>query len=82
MSQSGAAVSKAIRAAAARLLFLPTDRPDQNSVEQAFAKLKHQRRKAAERTDEAPWKRSSKLLDYFPPDECSQSLVNSGYASD
>jgi len=39
-----------IRAAGARLFFLPPYSPDLNPIEQIFAKLKHLPRKASERT--------------------------------
>ena len=80
-SYKSAAIRKAIRAAGARLLFLPAYSPDVDPIEQVFAKLKHLMRKAAERRAEAIRKRSGQLLDYFPPDECSGYLVNSRYAS-
>jgi transposase len=75
------AVRKAIRAAGAKLLFLPPYSPDLNPIEQVFAKLKHLMRKAAERTTEATWKRIGSLLDAFSSQECQNYLVNSGYAS-
>ena len=75
------AVRKAIRAAGAKLLFLPPYSPDLNPIEQVFAKLKHLMRKAAERTTEATWKRIGSLLDAFSPQECQNYLVNSGYGS-
>jgi transposase len=75
-----AAVRQAIRSVGARLLFLPPYSPDLNPIEQAFAKLKHLMRKAAERTHEATWRRIGSLLDCFSPNECANSLRNSGYA--
>jgi transposase len=75
------AVRKAIRAAGAKLLFLPPYSPDLNPIAQVFAKLKLLLRKAAERTVEATWQRIGKLLDAFPPQECANYLRNSGYAS-
>ena len=80
-SHKGIAVRAAIRAAGARLVFLPPYSPDLNPIEQVFAKLKHLMRKAAERTVEATWMRCGKLLDQFKPDECGRYLQNSGYAS-
>ena len=80
-SHKSQAVRKAIRAAGARLLFLPPYSPDLNPIEQVFAKLKHLLRKAAERTVEATWRRIGQLLDHFPPHECAAYLRNSGYAS-
>ncbi len=45
-SHKGEAVRKAIRAAGARLLFLPPYSPDLNPIEQVFAELKTLLRKA------------------------------------
>jgi transposase len=80
-SHKGKAVRAAIRAAGARLLFLPPYSPDLNPIEQVFAKLKHLMRKAAERTVTATWQRIGTLLETFTPKECAKYLVNSGYAS-
>ena len=46
-SHKGAAVRRAIRAAGAKLFFLPPYSPDLNPIEQVFAKLKTLLRKAA-----------------------------------
>jgi len=80
-SHKGTAVRQLIRAAGARLLFLPPYSPDLNPIEQVFAKLKTLLRKAAERSVEATWKRIGSLLDLFPPNQCAAYLRNSGYAS-
>ncbi len=72
---------QAIRAAGPKLFFLPPCSPDLNPIEQVFAKLKALLRKAAERTVEAAWKRIGTLLDSFTPQECTNYLVNAGYAS-
>lgn len=56
-SHKGAAVRKAIRAAGARLWFLPAYSPDLNPIEQLFSKLKRLLRSAAERSAEAVWRR-------------------------
>lgn len=80
-SHKGEAVRAAIRAAGARLVFLPPYSPDLNPIEQVFAKLKHFMRKAAERTVESTWMRSGELLKRFLPDECQRYLQNPGYAS-
>ena len=52
-SHKGKAVRKAIKAAGARLLFLPKYSPDLNPIEQVFAKLKALVRKAAPRSLDA-----------------------------
>jgi transposase len=80
-SHKGKAIRRAIRAAGARLFFLPAYSPDLNPIEQVFAKLKTLLRKAAERTVEATWKRIGVLLDAFTPVECANYLKNAGYAS-
>ena len=68
-SHKNVAVHAALRAAGAKLFFLPAYSPDLNPIEQVFSKLKTLLRKAAERTVEATWKRigsNSKLE--FPVD--------------
>ena len=80
-SHKGKAVRRAIRAAGAKLFFLPPYSPDLNPIEQVFAKLKTLLRKAAERTVEATWKRIGALLSAFPPQECANYFKNAGYAS-
>jgi len=78
-SHKGDAVRAAIRAAGARLLFLPPYSPDLNPIEQVFAKLKHLLRQAKERTIEATWQRIGTLIQTFNPKECSNYLRNAGY---
>jgi transposase len=75
------AIRRLIRAAGAKLFFLPPYSPDLNPIEQVFAKLKTLLRKADERTIEATWQRIGSLLDCFTPAECANYLKNSGYAS-
>ena len=53
-SHKGKIVRHAIRAAGAKLFFLPPYSPDLNPIEQAFAKLKSLLRKASERTVRRP----------------------------
>jgi transposase len=60
------AIRHAIRAAGAKLFFLPPYSPDLNPIEQVFAKLKTLLRKAGERTIEATWRRIDTLLDECP----------------
>ena len=80
-SHKGQAVRRAIRAAGAKLFFLPPYSPDLNPIEQVFAKLKTLLRKADERSVEATWRRIGSLLNRFSSTECANYLVNSGYAS-
>jgi transposase len=79
-SHKSSAVRQMVRAVGARLMFLPPYSPDLNPIEQVFAKFKHLMRSAAERTMEASWRRIANVLDTFSPAECSNYLVNSGYA--
>ncbi len=69
-------VRQSIRAADAKLVFLPPYSPDLNPIEQVFAKLKHILRKAKERTLEATWQRIGKLLPTFTSNECRNYFVN------
>ena len=80
-SHKGKAVRKAIRAAGAKLFFLPKYSPDLNPIEQVFSKLKHLLRDAAARTAEAVLTAISKALDAFTPQECSRYFRNAGYHS-
>ena len=80
-SHKGKAVRQAIKAAGARLLFLPKYSPDLNPIEQVFAKLKGHARKAAPRTFDAVSDAIAKALAQISPDECANYLKNAGYAS-
>ncbi len=80
-SHKSAAVRRMIRAAGARVLFLPPYSPDLNPIEQVFAKLKHKMREAAERTVEDTWRRVGALIPTFSSTECANYLRNSGYAA-
>ena len=80
-SHKGRAVRAAIRAAGARLLFLPPYSPDLNPIEQVFAKLKTLLRKAEARTVDAVTSAIGQVLGAFAPHECANYFANSGYAS-
>ena len=79
-SHKGQAVRHAIRAAGARLIFLPPYSPDLNPIEQVFAKLKTLLRKVDARSVEDTWKSIGNILNEFQPAECANYLVNAGYA--
>jgi transposase len=79
-SHKGKAVRRAIRAARAKLFFLPPYSPDLNPIEQLFAKLKALLRKAGERTVEGLWARIADLLKAFTPAECTSYFRNAPYA--
>jgi transposase len=80
-SHKALAIRRAIRTVGAKIFYLPSYSPDLNPIEQAFAKLKHLMRQAAERSVEATWRRIGTLLDHFTPTECANYLINAGYAS-
>ncbi len=66
-SHKANAVRRAIRAAGARLFYLPQYSPDLNPIEQFVAKLKHWLRKAAQRTTEAVYDAIAPILDTVSP---------------
>lgn len=75
------AVRQAIRAAGAKLFFLPKYSPDLNPIEQVFAKLKHLLRKAAARSFDTISAAIGQLLGSFTPQECANYFRNAGYRS-
>ena len=75
------AIRRAIRAAGAKLLFLPAYSPDLNPIEQVFAKLKTLLRKLDARSLEATWRGIGQLLTAFTANECANYFTNAGYAS-
>jgi len=78
-SHKGKAVRRAIRAAGARLLFLPKYSPDLNPIEQVFAKLKALVRKAAPSSLDTVSNAIATALTAISPQECANYLRNSGY---
>ena len=78
-SHKGEIIRTLIKAAGARLLFLPPYSPDLNPIEQVFAKLKHLLRKAKERTVDAAWRRIGQLLTAFSSDECRNYFITAGW---
>ncbi len=80
-SHKAAAIRQAIKAAGARLWFLPPYSPDLNPIEQAFAKIKHWMRQAQMRTIEDTWRHVGHLISNISQDECANYLENAGYAS-
>ena len=69
-SHKAPAIRRAIRAAGAKLFFLPAYSLDLNLIEQVFVKLKHLLRKAPERSKDAVRRKIGTLLDQFPPQRC------------
>ena len=79
-SHKGKAVRQAIRAAGAKLFFLPKYSPDLNPIEMFFAKLKHWLRRAARRTGDAVCNAIAEILPITTPTECSNYFAQAGYS--
>ena len=80
-SHKGTETRRLIRAAGARLWFLPPYSPDLNPIEQTFAKIKQAMRTAQERTTETVTRRMGKIVTEISPAECNNYIVDAGYAS-
>jgi transposase len=80
-SHKSAQLRRIIRAAGARLWYLPPYSPDLNPIEQAFAKIKHWMRTAQKRTLEDICRHIGHLVTAIDTRECSNYFVNAGYAS-
>lgn len=80
-SHKSAALRQIIRAAGARLWYLPPYSPDLNPIEQAFAKIKHWMRIAQKRTIDDVWRHLGSLVTTFGILECNNYFANAGYAS-
>ena len=80
-SHKAAAIRQMIRAAGARLWFLPPYSPDLNPIEQTFAKIKHWMRLAQMRTIDDTWQHIGHILPMIQPRECANYFANAGYAS-
>ena len=80
-SHKAKAIRQIIRNVGARLVFLPPYSPDLNPIEQFFSKLKHNLRKAKERTEEALNDRIGDIIRATSKLECSNYITNAGYGS-
>jgi len=80
-SHKAKTIREAIKAAGARVWFLPPYSPDLNPIEQTFSKIKHWMRIAQKRTMEETWKHLGKLIATITPKECANYFRNAGYAS-
>jgi transposase len=80
-SHKSAALRRMIRAAGARLWYLPPYSPDLNPIEQAFAKIKHWMRIAQKRTVQDVWRHIGSLVQTIGRTECTSYFKNAGYAS-
>ena len=75
------ALRQVIKAAGARLWYLPPYSPDLNPIEQTFAKIKHWLRLAQKRSVEDVWRYVGDLVSTIQPGECANYFANAGYAS-
>ena len=82
MDNLGSHKGPGVRAAIARLLYLPPYSPDFNPIENAFSKLKALLRKAAERTVEGLWTAIGEILIAFTPNQCANFFAAAGYDPD
>jgi transposase len=80
-SHKSAALRQIIRAAGARVWFLPPYSPDLNPIEQAFSKIKHWMRAEQKRSIPDIWQHIGWLVGTITSDQCANYLVNAGYAS-
>ena len=80
-SHQGAAVRRLIKAAGARLWFLPPCSPDLDPIEQVSARIEHWMRAAQKRSVEDTWRHIGHLVAKIEPQECANYLANAGYAS-
>jgi transposase len=78
-SHKSKAVRQAIRAAGAKLFFLPKYSPDLNPIEKFFASLKHWLRKAAKRTVDGVYHAIADILPTTTPCQCSNFFAEAGY---
>lgn len=72
-------IAEAIKAAGAKLRYLPAYSPDLNPIEQAFSKIKAMLRKTAARSVKSLHKAIKKILASISPAECAAYINNSGY---
>lgn len=80
-SHKAAAVRQMVKAAGARLWYLPPYSPNLNPIEQTFAKIKHGMRLAQNRTIDDAWRHVGQLADSIQPAKCANYFANAGYAS-
>ena len=74
------AVRAAIKAAGARLWFLPPYSPDLNPIENFVSKLKALLKAAEERTVDALWNHIGTILEGTTQEECQNFIRHDGYA--
>lgn len=70
---------EAIKAAGAKLVFLPAYSPDLNPIEMAFSKLKALMRKASARTFQALLDQLANILPKITASDCASFFRHAGY---
>jgi transposase len=80
-SHKGGCVRRLIRAAGAKLWFLPAYSPDLNPIEQTFSKIKQAMRTAQRRTVDAVIRETGKIVLSISSTECQNYIRGAGYAS-
>jgi transposase len=80
-SHKDPAIRRAIRAAGAKLFYLPQYSPDLNPIEQGFSKLRTLLRKANARSFEAIEAAIAAILTVITPAECRNFFAEAGYAT-
>jgi len=80
-SHKGRCIRRMIRAAKAKLWFLPAYSPDLNPIEQTFSKIKQAMRAAQQRTVDAVIHETGKIIQAIGTAECRNYIKAAGYAS-
>jgi putative transposase len=78
-SHKGKSIRRALRAAGAKLFFLPKYSPDLNPIEMFFAQLKHWLRKAQRRTPDALYNAIAQILPTVTPIACANFFAHANY---
>ena len=78
-AHKGEAARLAVEAAGARLLFLPAYSPDFNPIELAFAKIKQQLRRAAQRTADGLLQATAQAIDAVSPADAHSFYAHCGF---
>lgn len=79
-SHKAKASRQLIRAAGAKLFFLPKYSPDFNPIENVFSKFKHLLRKAAARTQDTICAAIGQILKAFTAKDLANYFKNAGYS--
>ena len=72
-------VAEAIKAAKAKIRYLPPYSPDLNPIELLFSKIKSMLRSEGNRTVETLWTSLGKIMNKIAPTECMNFIKHCGY---